>query len=121
MNGFDCFIILLIVLIIGVSIWWRDVVREVIFEGLYIFYVIIGLKKGMVLFILLEVMLFFVFFWGFFYLSLNLILEIGSVWFFIGIEFMDIWGILLLNIIILLILGVIVIWVYYGLVVGYRK
>jgi len=64
MNGFDRFIISLIILIIGAGIWWRDVVREATFEGLHTFYVITGLKKGMVLFILSEVMLFFSFFSG---------------------------------------------------------
>jgi len=54
MNGFDRFIISLIVLIAGASIWWRDVVREATFEGLHTFYVITGLKKGMVLFIYLK-------------------------------------------------------------------
>ena len=121
MNGFDRFIISLIVLIIGASIWWRDVVREATFEGLHTFYVITGLKKGMVLFILSEVMLFFAFFWGFFHSSLNPTLEIGSVWPPIGIEPMDTWGIPLLNTIILLTSGATVTWAHYGLVVGYRK
>lgn len=120
-GGFSRLIISLIILIIGAGIWWRDVVREATFEGLHTFYVIAGLKMGMVLFILSEVMLFFAFFWGFFHSSLNPTLEIGSVWPPIGIEPMDTWGIPLLNTIILLTSGATVTWAHYGLVAGYRK
>jgi len=120
-NGFDRFIIALIILIFGAGIWWRDVVREATFEGLHTSYVVNGLKNGMILFILSEVMLFFAFFWGFFHSSLNPTLEIGSVWPPIGIEPMDTWGIPLLNTIILLTSGATVTWAHYGLVAGYRK
>jgi heme/copper-type cytochrome/quinol oxidase subunit 3 len=42
--------------------WWRDVVREGTFEGKHTSFVQKGLKMGMLLFIVSEVMFFFAFF-----------------------------------------------------------
>ena len=53
-------------------IWWRDVIREVTFQGLHTIIVKQGLKYGMLLFILSEVLFFFSFFWAFFHSSLAL-------------------------------------------------
>ena len=42
--------------------WWRDIVREAAFEGQHTHMVKIGMRGGMLLFILSEVMFFFAFF-----------------------------------------------------------
>jgi len=47
-------------------VWWRDVIREGTFEGQHTFIVQKGLRMGMLLFIISEVMFFFAFFWAFF-------------------------------------------------------
>jgi heme/copper-type cytochrome/quinol oxidase subunit 3 len=47
-------------------VWWRDVVREATFEGKHTEEVEIGLKAGMVFFIVSEIMFFAAFFWAFF-------------------------------------------------------
>jgi len=53
-------------LLIIVSFWWRDVIREATFQGMHTKIVQKGLKIGMFLFILSEVMFFVAFFLGIF-------------------------------------------------------
>ena len=48
-------------------VWWRDIVREGTFEGHHTSLVQIGLRFGMLLFIISEVMFFFAFFGALFY------------------------------------------------------
>jgi hypothetical protein len=49
--------------------WWRDVIREATFEEQHSVAVQKGLRLGMILFIVSEVMFFFAFFWAFFSLK----------------------------------------------------
>ena len=44
-------------------VWWRDIVREATFEGWHTSMVQLGMRYGMILFIVSEVMFFFAFFW----------------------------------------------------------
>ena len=60
--------------------WWRDVVREATFEGQHTKAVQTGLRWGVILFIVSEIMFFFAFFWAFFHSSLAPVPEIGGVW-----------------------------------------
>jgi phage-related holin len=53
-------------LILVLSLWWRDVIREATFEGMHTKAVQTGLKMGVVLFIVSEVMFFFCIFLGLF-------------------------------------------------------
>jgi len=46
--------------------WWRDVIREATFEEHHNAAVQRGLRLGMILFIVSEIMFFFAFFWAFF-------------------------------------------------------
>jgi len=64
-----------------------------------------GLRIGMVLFILSEIMFFSAFFWAFFHSSLAPAVEIGSIWPPFGFEPFDPWGIPLINTLILLLSG----------------
>ena len=82
--------------------WWRDVVREATYEGQHTNVVQAGLKNGMILFIVSEIMFFFGFFWAFFHSALAPIPDIGSSWPPVGIETISAWGVPLLNTIILL-------------------
>ena len=43
-------------------VWWRDIIREATFEGHHTSAVQLGLRYGMLLFIVSEVMFFFAFF-----------------------------------------------------------
>jgi heme/copper-type cytochrome/quinol oxidase subunit 3 len=65
-----------------------------------------GLRFGMVLFIVSEIMFFFAFFWAFFHVSLAPSIAIGGVWPPKSIQSLDVWGLPLVNTILLLSSGV---------------
>jgi len=52
-------------------VWWRDVVREATYLGHHTKMVQLGLRYGMILFIVSEVMFFVAFFWAFFHSSFS--------------------------------------------------
>ena len=70
-------------------VWWRDVIREGTFQGLHTKRVQTGLRYGMILFIVSEIMFFVAFFWAFFHSSLSPTVDIGCVWPPKGIEAMN--------------------------------
>ena len=61
-------------------VWWRDVIREATYKGHHTSAVQVGLRYGMILFIVSEIMFFLAFFWAFFHSSLAPTVEIGAVW-----------------------------------------
>lgn len=107
-------------LVFMMFIWWRDVVRESTFEGNHTKSVEYGLRMGMVLFIVSEVMFFFAFFWAFFHSSLSPSIEIGGVWPPLGIETFSPWEVPLLNTLILLTSGATVTVCHNTLITGER-
>lgn len=58
MFKFDLFIIGIISTLIVIYQWWRDIVREGTFQGHHTFNVTIGLRWGIILFIISEVFFF---------------------------------------------------------------
>jgi cytochrome c oxidase subunit 3 len=108
---------LLNILIIMV-VWWRDVIREATFEGMHTNYVQHGLKMGMILFIISEIMFFFAFFWAYFHSSLAPAVEIGSIWPPNGILAFNPWGVPLLNTFILLLSGATITVVHHDIISG---
>ena len=102
-------------------VWWRDVIREGTYEGHHTQAVQSGLRFGMLLFIVSEIMFFFAFFWAFFHSSLAPTVEIGSVWPPKGIEVLDPWQVPFLNTIILLSSGAAVTWAHHAILSGERK
>jgi len=52
-------------LLLSMGSWWRDVIREATFEGQHNSKVQLGLRLGMILFIISEIMFFVAFFLGF--------------------------------------------------------
>ena len=84
--------------------WFTTVVRES-GEGHHTKMVRTGLRYGMALFIVSEVMFFFAFFWGFFHFSLSPSIAIGCVWPPKSIQPLDIWGLPLVNTLLLLTSG----------------
>lgn len=96
----------LILILLIMFVWWRDVVRESTYLGYHTSVVLKGLRMGVVLFIVSEVMFFFAFFWAFFHASVAPNIDLGGVWPPIGINILNPLHIPLLNTFILLISGV---------------
>lgn len=108
--------------LVGVmSIWFRDVVREATFQGHHTKPVQNGLKEGVILFIVSEVMFFFAFFWAFFHSAVVPTIDIGNIWPPAGIETLDAFEVPLLNTIILLSSGATCTWAHLAIVEGNRQ
>jgi heme/copper-type cytochrome/quinol oxidase subunit 3 len=86
-------------------VWFFTVVLESA-QGYQTIAVRRGLRYGMVLFIVSEVMFFFAFFWAFFHVSLAPSIAIGGIWPPKSIQSLDIWGLPLVNTLLLLSSGV---------------
>lgn len=100
--------------------WFADIVTEAVYEGNHTQAVQTGLRYGMVLFIVSEVMFFFSFFWAFFHFSTATAITISGVWTPIGIDAISPFGIPLLNTGLLLLSGCTVTWAHHAILAGNR-
>lgn len=119
-DGFKLLILGLIGLILILSLWWRDVIRESTFQNHHTDKVQNGLRIGFIAFILSEVMFFLAFFWAFFHSSISPAIEIGCVWPPIGLKVFSPFQVPLLNTIILLTSGATITLTHYYLLAGER-
>ncbi len=114
----------LALVLITMTMWWRDVLRESSTPGLHSPVVRLGLRYGMTLFILSEVMFFVGFFWAFFHFYLypeHVAGATTAVWPPEGIHTFDPLRIPLLNTMILLLSGCTVTWAHHALIEGNRR
>nr|QJF58162.1 cytochrome c oxidase subunit 3 [Corallina officinalis]QJF58185.1 cytochrome c oxidase subunit 3 [Corallina officinalis] len=109
-----------IMLLLTMFVWWRDVIRESTFEGHHTGIVQQGLRYGVLLFIVSEILFFFAFFWAFFHSSLAPTVEIGSIWPPNGITVLNPWEVPFLNTLILLLSGCTVTWAHHAMVSNQR-
>jgi cytochrome c oxidase subunit 3 len=101
--------------------WWRDVVREATFEDQHTVVVQKGLRLGMILFIVSEVMFFFAFFWAFFHSSIAPVYSIGGVWPPKAITCINTFTIPLTNTFLLLTSGATVTWAHHALLIRAKR
>lgn len=101
--------------------WWRDVSREATLIGQHTSFVLSGLRFGIILFILSEIIFFLGFFWAFFHNSLAPTPDIGCCWPPPGIRVLDPFSVPLLNTAVLLGSGVTVTWAHHSLTAANRK
>ena len=109
----------LVLLLITMFGWWRDVVREARAGQAHTPEVRHGLRLGMALFIASEVMFFAGFFWAFFHFSLK-VAPMVTRWPPVGIEVLDTWHIPFVNTLILMSSGLTLTRAHHALLVGHR-
>jgi cytochrome c oxidase subunit 3 len=126
MHEIDKGIVLTIGLIMSLgtmAVWWRDVIKEGEHGGHHTTTVQLGLRYGMVLFIVSEVMFFVAWFWAFFDASLfsgeaiqaARVEFTGGHWPPSGVEVFDPWHLPLVNTIILLTSGTTCTWAHHAI------
>lgn len=121
LGGIYCLVNGFLLLFYVMFVWWRDIIRESVYEGKHTKSVQLGVRWGMVFFIISEIMFFFAFFWAFFHFSLSPSHDIGGIYPPNGINVLSPWEIPLINTLILLLSGFCVTWSHNSIIIGYRK
>lgn len=111
----------LTIILIIMAQWWRDISSERAQQGLHTNIVELGLRWGIILFIVSEVFFFVSFFWAFFHNSLSPRIELGRMWPPLGILAFNPFEVPLLNTLILVSSGATVTWAHHSAIAGQDK
>ena len=106
------------IILTTIAQWWRDVASEGALVGLHSSFVELGLRYGILLFIISEVLFFSSFFWAFFHRRLAPTVEVGRAWPPAGVQPFNPLEVPLLNTIVLLSSGIRVTWAHHALMAG---
>lgn len=117
-KGFFIFGIGIILLILVLIAWWRDIIRESTYQGNHTLIVQRGIKIGFILFLITEIMFFSGFFWAFFHSSLSPSIFLGSIWPPVNVIVLSPYGIPMLNTAILLLSGFSITWAHFSIIDG---
>lgn len=119
-NSYIIWYIAVFLVVISMSLWFKDIVIEGTFLGDHTMAVQKGLYVGVILFILSEALFFATIFWAFFHSALTPTIEIGAQWPPIGIEAINPFELPLLNTVILLSSGATITYAHHSLIEGNR-
>nr|ALN11495.1 cytochrome c oxidase subunit III [Pristimantis fenestratus] len=111
----------LILMLLTMIQWWRDITREGTFQGHHTPSVQNGLRYGMILFITSEVFFFIGFFWAFYNASLAPTFEVGECWPPTGIFPLNPFEVPLLNTAVLLASGASITWTHHSIMQAKRE
>ena len=108
----------LVLLVLIMTQWWRDISREGAIQGLHTSITELGLHWGIALFIVSEIFFFLSFFSAFFHSRLSPNVDIGRLWPPFGIKVFIPFQVPLLNTIVLVSSGIRVTWAHHSLIEG---